>query len=73
MPAFCARVERFMILFPNTPSRRARTRSFLAIVISFMNDPIHFGLGSPMTWLSESLQLPPLIAARWVALPMSAV
>ena len=45
MPAFCARVDRFMISLPNTPSSSARRRSFLTNVISFSKDPIHFGFG----------------------------
>ena len=58
MPAFCARVERFMIWLPNTPSSSARRRTFRASVTSFKNEPVHFGFGSPMILLSESLQVP---------------
>src|SRR2546430_13446129 len=74
MPAFCARVERFMILLPNTPSNSARRWIFFASVNSFRKDPIHFGFGSPMTLFSESLQVPPLSASLMASVaPMSAV
>src|SRR5438105_7782018 len=74
MPAFCARVERFMILLPKTPSNSARRWIFFASVNSLRKDPIHFGFGSPMTLLSESLQVPPLSASLMASVaPMSAV
>ena len=74
MPAFCARVERFMILLPNTPSSSARSRTRFASVNSLRNEPIHFGFGSPITLLRESLHVPWLSASRIARVaPMSAV
>ena len=74
MPAFCARVDRFMMSLPNTPSSSARRRTFFTIVNSLSSEPIQLGLGSPITLLSESLQVPPLIAWRWASVaPMSTV
>ena len=74
MPAFCARVDRFMIWLPNTPSSSARTCSFRMIVNSLRNEPIQFGFGSPMIVLSESLHVPPEIAWRCASVaPMSTV
>ena len=74
MPAFCARVERFMIWLPNTPSRSAPSRSFRMTVNSLSSEPVQFGFGSPMILLSESLQVPPEIARRAASVaPMSTV
>ena len=46
---------------PNTPSSRARTCTFFAIVNSLRNEPSQSGFGSPMTLLSESLHVPRLM------------
>ena len=69
-----ARREIHDLVAEHAVEQRRGGEASCAIVNSLRNDPIQFGFGSPMTVLSESLQLPPLMAWRCASVaPMSTV